>query len=65
MDQGFPPKTENTMFPSKEPALFYLTARVNMYLLQAHQLKLNAEAKAVIHRRWKLPDPQGELPTSH
>lgn len=45
-DEGFPSKTENTMFPSKEPALFYLTARVNMFLLQAHQLKLIAEAKA-------------------
>lgn len=48
------------MFPSKEPALFYLIARVNMYLFRAHQPKLNAEAKAVIHRRCKLSTPQGD-----
>lgn len=60
MDEGFPSKTENTMFPSKESALLYLIARVNMYLLQAHQLRLNAEAKAVIHRWWKLSALQGD-----
>lgn len=43
-----------------DPALFYLIARVNMYLLKAHRLKLNAEAKAVIHRWWKLSVPQSD-----
>lgn len=53
-DRGFPSdKTETTVFPSKQPTLFYLIARVHMYLLQAHLLKLNTEEKAVIHRRWK------------